>query len=70
MANTPVNLNNSAGGKNNTLCCPECDQIWNKCQCSTRRVDVSGSLMGRIESSSNPGSPDEASDDLHGTVVA
>lgn len=70
MANTPVRSNNSEAGKNNTLACPECDQLWNKCQCSTRRVEVDGSLLGRIESASNPNSDDGSADDLRGTTIA
>ena len=71
MADTPVNLKNTPTpvSRNRSLSCPECDQLWNRCQCSTRKIDVTDSLLGSVEAASQPESEDTP-DNFKGSIVA
>lgn len=67
MVDTPVNQ--TPVSKNKSLCCPECDQLWNRCQCSTKKIDITDSVMGAIEAASR-GEEDDSPDAFKGTVIA
>lgn len=55
---------NTPTGKSSTLVCPSCSKAWHKCQCSTRKVDLTESV---IEAAS--GASQKGSSDLIGTTV-